>query len=724
MQNSFSRPVPNRKGRCRGTPISHARKGAIIVLAAIFMVPIFGFVAFSVDSGYMALVKSQLQNAADAAALAATSELGEGIAVAKQAAIDIAQTNNAAGQPVVLADADIEFGQWDVVNKTFSTPVPNPNAVRITARVTNQPLFFAPVIGHDTFDMSASAIALVNPRDIMFVIDLSGSMNDDTEPAWATDAINNRFAPEGYPTIGTDLVQDLYNDFGYGTFPGTLEHIGQTLGVVQDNYAYAELTKDDGPLADAAIPAAYRILVTDDEYVRKDKCYNWLMDNRIPILMPNAVPIPDSTDPVSQLYWSRYLDYIVKGAWVGTAPPPDPPDPPPDPPDPPPDPGPQPPGGNLEQPRNHFYVEKRPDVLGTFAGTSDQSILRMLFSAEFGFQTEPGQPRMGVSEYKWVPSGQYWWRLSDFNNPNEYTFPWPETDSGLMNNTYRNKIGYLTYVQFMLDWGRDRSPDAPSDNDNAADAVGTKTPLSTLSPHCPLHTESVGTSSYSFPPRTQPMHALRRSLIASINLIQQRNAGIASGQGDNVGIVTFDDLDTYHQSEVVVSLTNDFELAKSTSALLQAVSDVGNSTATESGILKARDHLKPVAEGGAGRQYAKKVIILLTDGVPNNWETPDSDILAYTGNNPNPDYYDDAYLWYNSVLMQTLKFYLEDNGSLYPIGIGLGTDYDFMDRVARVAVTDEGGLSVRGSGNPAIYEQRLIDIIEQIVKRPGSHLVE
>ena len=42
------------------------------------MIPIFGFLAFTVDTGYICYTKGQLENAADAAALAASLEFGSG----------------------------------------------------------------------------------------------------------------------------------------------------------------------------------------------------------------------------------------------------------------------------------------------------------------------------------------------------------------------------------------------------------------------------------------------------------------------------------------------------------------------------------------------------------------------------------------------------------------------------------------------------------------------
>jgi len=52
-----------------------ARRGAIIPLGAVLMIPLMGMLAFAVDTGYIVMARSELQNAADAAALAAAEQL-------------------------------------------------------------------------------------------------------------------------------------------------------------------------------------------------------------------------------------------------------------------------------------------------------------------------------------------------------------------------------------------------------------------------------------------------------------------------------------------------------------------------------------------------------------------------------------------------------------------------------------------------------------------------
>ncbi len=67
-------------------PTTPTRRGAIAILSAFMLVIVVGFLAFSVDFGYVIVTESQLQNAADAAALSAARALPSGRAAAVTAA--------------------------------------------------------------------------------------------------------------------------------------------------------------------------------------------------------------------------------------------------------------------------------------------------------------------------------------------------------------------------------------------------------------------------------------------------------------------------------------------------------------------------------------------------------------------------------------------------------------------------------------------------------------
>jgi len=51
------------------------RTGSVLVLTAVMMMAMFGILALAVDLGYIHVVRSEMQTAADATALAATWEL-------------------------------------------------------------------------------------------------------------------------------------------------------------------------------------------------------------------------------------------------------------------------------------------------------------------------------------------------------------------------------------------------------------------------------------------------------------------------------------------------------------------------------------------------------------------------------------------------------------------------------------------------------------------------
>jgi hypothetical protein len=275
----------------------------------------------------------------------------------------------------------------------------------------------------------------------------------------------------------------------------------------------------------------------------------------------------------------------------------------------------------------------------------------------------------------------------------------------------------------MMDYGRDFSPDVSGTTSSGATGVGTKVPLSTQSPYCPYHSESTAGGTFQFPPREQPTHAVRRAIIAAIQVVKEQNEGIPADVGDRVSIVTFDAVDSNHEPKLLVPLTSDYTAAMQACTTMQAVGDLVYSTSTENGLIKAQAHLKPVDEGGQGRINASRVYILLTDGIPNIYQSSSSSVSNYMSSHPDSDFYPSSDMSYNTVLMQS-SIIQSNKGHLYGVGMGLGADYDFMDRIDRIANTDVNGASPRGSGNPAQYEQRLIDIFKTIIQTPGMRLVK
>ncbi|QDU98259.1 TadG family pilus assembly protein [Lignipirellula cremea] len=687
------------------------RKAQVVVWAALMMVFVVGMVAFAVDVGYMLLTRSQLQNAADSAAIAGAAVMSQGTEAVVAEAQEFAAYHVAASDKVKLDAGDVEFGVWDSDARKFEATIDPGNAIRVTVRREKAALFFGRVFGHKVFSTQASAVATATPRDIALVVDLSGSMNDDTEPAWATTSINKNFDS----SVGSDLMQDLYTDLGFGKFPGNLQHLGASLGVKPDKYAYAEMTKDEGPLASVSIPPAYRIAPTDTEAVRKQKAYSWLINYEIAPMMPAALP---QASTGNYKYWEKYLDYLILPVKIVAPRPPAPPQPvgpkpvgpkptPPKPTDPPP---PKPPIGWILPgdeslvaawsqsplagvPESHPAVSLEPLA---FAGDAAQALL--LASQSLG---DPGSPPI---ERGWLPPSQSGDRITGFNNPNKTNFP--DSSTSLPRNL-RNYIGYLTYAQFMADHGRDSEPAGFS-------------PLSMQNPFCPLHEEATAGGVFQFPPRTQPMHAARRALIAAIQVVKERNKVITNHElRDWVSVISFDT-----GSGLVQEITPDYDAAMKACVTLQAVSDKAATTATESGLIYARAHIRQPSEGGKGRAKVDKVVVLLTDGAPNLYESDKDLIDGYSEKNGSADFYGGGYYWYDAPLMQSALMQA-DHWRVFPVGIGLGADYTFMDRLARMGgAANDKGESARGSGNPAEYEQRLTEILEAIINQPTIRLVD
>ncbi len=184
------------------------RHGVIIVLTGFLLVIIFAFMALAVDSGRIVLTETQMQNAVDAAALAASQEIAAAVyeagqgggapgvdpnSIAAEAARDMAAQVAAANGVYIDPAIDVSFGKrtYDTTTNTWpitwgGSPV---NVVRVTARKTNSdsgapdaklPLAFGWAIGRESVPIQSGATAFVEARDMVLVLDFSASMNDDS----------------------------------------------------------------------------------------------------------------------------------------------------------------------------------------------------------------------------------------------------------------------------------------------------------------------------------------------------------------------------------------------------------------------------------------------------------------------------------------------------------------------------------------------------------------
>lgn len=184
------------------------QRGVTAIVVAVMITVLMGFVGFAVDIGYVAATRNQLQNTADAAALAGAGLLGQiylnmssidqqnydcsteqiwvsGVydedSIVAQA-LDVAgsglgknragvDTTGSTGVDIEILSGDVFIGVWDGTNPITETDCgneevdsPSPDAVTVTVRrdnAANGPIttFFAKLLGWKTASLKADATA-------------------------------------------------------------------------------------------------------------------------------------------------------------------------------------------------------------------------------------------------------------------------------------------------------------------------------------------------------------------------------------------------------------------------------------------------------------------------------------------------------------------------------------------------------------------------------------
>lgn len=160
-------------------------RGAVAILAAITLPVLIGFAGLAIDSGRLYVQKTELQNAADACALAASRELtcdpsagacaasylvnaeNSGLAVAYRNAVDF--QGNAISSTQIGAD-DVRFSTTygpnsAYVSRSGGASTSSKYAMCITHQTGITP-WFMKVLGIGDQDVTASAIATLRPAQI------------------------------------------------------------------------------------------------------------------------------------------------------------------------------------------------------------------------------------------------------------------------------------------------------------------------------------------------------------------------------------------------------------------------------------------------------------------------------------------------------------------------------------------------------------------------------
>ena len=138
-------------------------KGATMIMVAIAMVMIFGFAVLAIDLSLVQLAKTQIQNAADAAALAGAKVLcnGGSIDSARAEAIRIAGLNYAVQdslqRPIIIDASDVEFSGDTITVTTHRTDATGDPLILHFLRVINP-------LSQNKADVKAKASAICGAR--------------------------------------------------------------------------------------------------------------------------------------------------------------------------------------------------------------------------------------------------------------------------------------------------------------------------------------------------------------------------------------------------------------------------------------------------------------------------------------------------------------------------------------------------------------------------------
>jgi len=236
------------------------RRGAIIPLFAILLIPLLGMLAFSIDIGWITLVKTDLQTAADAAALAGAEKLQELYVQYTMpgqtglSAILTTATTNTTGSPMATAetfanynkagnvsigvrDADVTFGFTDAQG-AYHSDYANynggfPNSITVITRrdsIKNTPvsLFFGPIFGMTTKELNATSTATIYSGEVSSLQSIAG-VNAHILPVALDVNIWNHFyktmgqSPDGTIHLASNGMPEL---FIYPNGPWALDPTG------------------------------------------------------------------------------------------------------------------------------------------------------------------------------------------------------------------------------------------------------------------------------------------------------------------------------------------------------------------------------------------------------------------------------------------------------------------------------------------------------------------
>ncbi len=238
----------------KARPISRSRRGTFIPILAICTVALFAFISLAIDLGMLAVVRTECQQAADAAALTGARLLNNkststfnNFANAKSGAETVIQSNQYLQNNFSSAQRTVTVGKY-TYNTTAGVFEPSAftgtagsagggswTAVQTSIRLSHE-TFFAKFNGMGIFgiaqlDNGADAIAVHRPRDIAIVLDFSGSMGYDSTLNWHT-AVGGGTNPRTGGFLNPDPNVPKFGHYGRYTYYSTTNANTVTHGTV------------------------------------------------------------------------------------------------------------------------------------------------------------------------------------------------------------------------------------------------------------------------------------------------------------------------------------------------------------------------------------------------------------------------------------------------------------------------------------------------------------
>jgi hypothetical protein len=296
-------------------------------------------------------------------------------------------------------------------------------------------------------------------------------------------------------------------------------------------------------------------------------------------------------------------------------------------------------------------------------------------------------------------------------------------------NSYRDQIGYRTFLQFMLDWGID----------DVSNSIY-YTQLSVGSSNCSYHNETIDGVSFSMPASEQPMHSIRRALISTTNLIKSRNQSVGdSNQQDRVGLLKIEYV-VPPKTILDVALTTNYDSFRNICRTIQSVADSTTSTSLDLHIKLAREQLTSSAQS---RANARKIIVVVSDGIVTRPTSSTADIDTYQLQYPWPQY-----AWFHGVPPplgvtdpryepNSLKRYARNSAlmeahmgsvrgvELYVVKVGYTSHKMMADALAEFGgTTNTANEAPIVTNNPSLYESRIKAVLADIIDNPRGRLVE